>query len=395
MCRGFIGLNLNNSPETRDLMRRIMLRYMKNSDMKNNDDGYVFNYTKPTGKSDTLRTMEYKDVMNFIDYNVDHYTGVVHGHARLTSVGKTAPEYIHGWDYRGFTCSMNGTVGMADEFMSCDNDSLSLFKLIFSDEFYSEDHEVLAGNIKQLLESVVDYGNGALFMTRGDITIVANVNKRVTYHLINDSIAILNTNDDIHSLFSSDIVEYKHNDVIKSIEKNGLKLERVNATCKAASYNTKVEFESDYSADWDDAVTVFDNNTGAILHQIKVQYFPTAQMYMKQFGGQTAPGCDMKKPMGLPAAIKTTGTNTPTNGTTQAITHKELETLSANWEEVSQIMDGDEVLSFDDERFINFREFDDFMIHFMDETQLLLEYLTDDVSKETEDAIANELRQLF
>lgn len=277
MCRGFVGINLDSSIRASEDIHALMLNYMDKSYSKNNTDGFFFENLDLEGHRESLRTLNIIESLDFIHSKRKDLKHVVHGHARWTSVGGTTEGNVHGWQYKGYSCSMNGTFDLDKKFMTHDTDSQSFFEMAFAEGVYDEDLELWMIRLKSLAEKTINYGNGGLFFVGPEYTIVLSVNKKVNYHLMNDRIIILNTNDDIHTNYNDSVkVKIRKPGKEFSLKMGELSLKPDTSIDFYQRYPCNLLIESDYSAVIEDSVALINNLTGNVEKIIDIEKIDTA-----------------------------------------------------------------------------------------------------------------------
>lgn len=300
MCRAFVGIKLGDEEEYDQHLRSIMFKYMKSGHDSGNKEGYVFASHPMEGKINTIRSLDYQEAMlGFLDLKTDH---VIHGHARKASRGDTKTEFIHGWKFKNWICSMNGTIHFNKGFdMKPDeNDSLHFFKMAFNEDNFSEDVEQWAKNIKKLAEDSIDYGNGILFFTSKEHTLVLSLNKKLHAHFLNRRLLIFNSNDDVHKLYPTSIDIKTGEEVEEEVVKLG-KLQFGSTRKKEEVITIDVDtptFE-DLKTDMEDVIIVVDNSNGEVTFQEDVK--PPFRTQTTS-GGYSAPYSKKGKQRGSSAA---------------------------------------------------------------------------------------------
>lgn len=266
MCRAFVGIKLGDTPENEAHLRSIMMQYMIKSHEKGNREGYFIANHQVDGTYTESKSLELIPVLNDMKTLLPNH--VIHGHARKASRGDTTEEYIHGWNYGPWHCSMNGTISFRKgfEMPSGGNDSLHFFNMCFDEKVYTDDITSWAANIKKLYENSVEGGNGVLFFTSATHTIVLSFNKKVTIHFMGGDLLVMNSNDDIHSFYQKEYTIKHEDEKTELVHDFGLLTfnETVTKT-QTEKYECPVPSLTDLSTAKEDVIMVFDNSDGKVI----------------------------------------------------------------------------------------------------------------------------------
>lgn len=199
MCRAFYIRPVKELDDNgKELMFRIVCNYVNNSKQKGNDEGYFL------GVDDkAIRTLDWDKYVEFIKENKEAIKNAkfVAGHLRISTNVK-GEQYIHGWDFDGFYTYHNGIIETKDDKEL--HDSFDFFK-----------HVSAAGINEHTIKFELEQRTG------GGVFMFANQKKNLAYfgsrgwkinfHLMNNSILVVNSNDDIHKFRKdvfSEIKEY-------------------------------------------------------------------------------------------------------------------------------------------------------------------------------------------
>lgn len=230
MCRAILIKNLKQEKD--ENIFGIVLNYTINSMNKGNRDGAFINFD-----GQELKTLDNKEFINFLLLNRDNLNKAksVMLHLRM-STNKVSEEFIHGWKYDNYTCYHNGVIELKNK--SAINDSLDFFNSIFK-----QNNELNKEKLQKELNK--RWGSGAFFFVDDfdkDTAIVSKEHK-MNFHLINNTLVVINSNDDVHD-FDSEIELKEEKDTF-----DFGKLRLINEANRYKIISCKVDIESDYSTE--------------------------------------------------------------------------------------------------------------------------------------------------
>lgn len=322
MCRAFLAIRLDDQDETVKNQKGAALNYMLNSRNKGNHDGFFAGIH--TDKPEAIRELDLMPVMKWIDST--ELTRVFHGHARAANRGGVLQKYVHGWTFRDYMCTHNGTVDIDNQWEQDANDSFTFYRAIFSEKVWNPNIETFVNNIKDFTEKYVT-GHGVFFMTNEKNTIVLSLGREVCMNLINGNLLLLNSNNDIHEFTESVSVENKFIYDSKNKKDLGiLTFTQESSPVRREYFDASVSVNENLSAKEENCLLIFDNETGKCIRKVKLDPKKKASGANCQVSGYSTP------PKGTSTVTKKVG------HTVEVRTDEDIEGLSRKYLNVKALV---------------------------------------------------------
>ena len=247
MCRNFLitKIKKTNKKDDRNFYN-IILHYVVNSYNSGNKHGYFIAFND----DNIIRTLNFDEYINYIITNKEKIkkANVVVGHLRLATNGDIEKKWVHGWNFKGWYCSHNGIIySFPISFKNCfENDSYTLFYNTIT----SKNKDKVYNRLKSALENC--NGFGVFIVTNFKYSIIASVDKKLNFHLIDRKILCLNSENDIHKFNNKITIKDKD---IKTIRLGKLVFTKIITKVKILS--AKVEIKEDLLSTFQNKILLF------------------------------------------------------------------------------------------------------------------------------------------
>ena len=259
MCRAVFMKKIKEGVDNN--MFPLTLNYLLNAHNRGNKQGYFIRFD-----NNEIRTINFDDAFNFVTKHKEeiNQSNRVLLHCRMATHGASINEFVHGWRLGDHYCFHNGVVELKNKTLG--NDSLDFFTEV------TKSKKILK-NIRREIKT--RYGSGAFFMIADNSpSYIFSKNHTINIHLLNRSIIVINSNDDIHEFSDTLLNVGEENIKVWGLDFPAMKTEKIDA---------KVEIFEDLKIDFEDNLLVIGKNGVTSVEELETYQLPI-NSYTKNVG---------------------------------------------------------------------------------------------------------------